>query len=537
MNISCIKKLNTFIALIVFLLLISGCTTTSNSKLTIQEVILPYYCNGIVNEIAGVKYTYLPEKSEDNYKITIKFNKELSNKNEMNLYYIQSGSPVPVLSTITSLPIGTNFDQYRISGTSIEIGYNGFDKSKPYVNPMLFSSLYLPKELMSTDGTTLGQDHSIIFSLGSFNPHEQLEQINTPLNESLTPTVILPMLSEQESLWNSHAHPLRKIGYVRNTYSPIYSNKDLSEIIDRISFGANVELTESGNGYYLVNYYVPRDLSDKKHHSNHSLSNDLDIFGSDYLIKRQGYIKAEEIGLIEPFNNQGARITVFATGNHTLNGTLELYVSYNLYGFGGSKYRLYNVQDKTEIISNDIIKKINQEQIDALEYSSYLSRSDIYGNGGTVLLDENNKEIEMDDMRNHVIMLSYLKDDRASVMKWMDIYNQDLNGSWNQSIKKSDNKYKTALDSIFETQRKINDIWYEWSGKDPQVKRETYVELFVDKFSSNDTETKKLANYFADQNISLFDSKIKFLGDEFNHTIDLSNLSTELEQSFKFPDQ
>ncbi|MBP1993749.1 hypothetical protein [Paenibacillus eucommiae] len=512
--------------------LITGCRNNSESQLAIEELILPYYCYGVVKAPQGVTITYLPENSGDSHKLTVRFNKALSEKNTMNLYYIQTGSPVPILSMEKTMPSGKRYDQYQISGNNLEIGYNGMEKGNYYVNPMTFSALYFPEEIMAEDGSVLETDLSVYFSMGAVNPHEQFEQINVVMNETLTPTLIIPTNAEQGSAWNSSGQKNREVGYVRETYSPIYSSKEMSEVVDRISFGANVELAEAGDGYYRVHYYVPRDASDEKHHSRYALSNDLDIFESEYLIKKQGYVKAAEVGLIGSFDNPGAKVSVYATGTQTMNGTLELYVSNLFYPGVGSSYRLYNVMEDTEIRSDEVIRTINDQQINALEVESYLYLNDLYGSGVRIYNDENNKSLPMEDKRNHLLLLNEFKDDQAYIMRLRDEYNGYLFESWNRSVSDYGKNRKADFDKYFASIKKMNDIWYEWSQTDPEVKRETYIKLVVDNLAATEDEKRNMAAYFADSSEPLFNSWTKFVEGGLGTMVDRAKIENELKRIF-----
>lgn len=228
---------------------------------------------------------------------------------------------------------------------------------------MKVSSLYIPSELLSSDGDQLGKDEGIYFSWGVLSPHMQCEQVNAVIEDDLTPTIILPTVSKQNSLWNEIGTKSRNIGYVIRSHAEIYSSEELIEIADKLSFGANIELIESEDGSYKVIYYVPRDIDDPKHHSKFDIQNDVDIFESEYLIKKEGYIKSDDIGIIEDFENQGCKISVFASNSQTHDETIGLYVKNELFPFCGTfngdrypKFLLYDCIDGAEIRDEEVEK-------------------------------------------------------------------------------------------------------------------------------------------------------------------------------------
>ncbi|SCY04344.1 hypothetical protein [Alkaliphilus peptidifermentans] len=512
------KKYKTYItpilSIILMVMLISGCTTIKEEdinvdrqgqveELKIEEIILPYYCGGVAYAPEGVKVIYLPESSKDNNKITVKFNKELSDENIMNLYYIQTGGIVPIISMENKLPAPRPFERYRIKDNTIEIGDNWKGN---YLPPMMFSGLFLPKELLGKDGSKLENDMALFFSLGIPSPHGQFLEINAVMEDSLTPTLVIPMYSEN-SLWNNLSNHNPKVGYVIKTSADIYNDKELTERNDEISFGANVELIEKYDDYYYVYYYLPRDIEDPKHFSYHTLQYNMNIFDSEHVIKREGYVKSDDLGLIEPFDNKGCKIIVYTTGLRTINGTLELYIGNTLYPYSGAGYRLYHVENDTEIRSDEVLNRINNIHINALELNSYLSVDGMLGDGYSGgYLDENNMSMAMEDKRQHEFILDFFKADRQYIMRMFEVYNNFIFDSWNKAASNIEGeKYKEDVDFVLESISKRNYLWYKWSEIDPELKRETYINLIIDNFAATDEEKEEIRNYFRDNEAPLIE--------------------------------
>lgn len=527
-----------FCAITVGLTSLNFTKQTISEPLAIKEIILPYFCDGVVEVPKNIKVTYLPEISENNYKITVRFNKRLSEKNDRTMAFVQVGHFAPIVSMSKELPDNIPFQRYQIKDNTIEFSSNMWEQNEYYVNPMKFSALFLNKEIMSEDGSKLDQDQALYFSLGVKSPHMQLEQINEVMKENVTPTIIIPMLSKENSLWYPNTVS-RNVGYVIKTSSKIFHDEALSECMDELSFGANVEIVEAKDNSYKVNYYIPRAYDDPKHHSKYVLSADIDIFESDYLIKKQGYIKAENIGIIEPFDNQGCKISVYATGACTEAGTLELYVRNEFYpystnGSRDSVYRLYECLDEKEVRSDEVSKKITTKQIDALEMKGYMNLYEIFDNEyGVGQYDENNQPIPMDDKRTHIIMLKYFKEDRDLAVRLTNAYYDYLFTVWDKSAGcKAGEVYKTEYHSFFENFRKLVEVYFDWNKMDPEVNRNTLVQLLIERFGSTQEEKEKIRKLFEDQDKSLQEQYFEFYDEVI--WININKIEKEISDNVKY---
>lgn len=521
------------------LISLMGCSDANNA-LYVTEVILPYYCDGVVNPPSNIKVTYLPENDKDSYKIQVKFNKELSENNIRNLYYVQMGTFFPVMSAEKESPNKIEYDRYKVNGSTIEVSNYDWNQNEYFVNPMKYSSLYIPSDIRAKDGSKLDKDFGIHFSMGISSPHMEFDYINSVMNPSLTPTIVIPMTSGENSIWSKGTKKTRNVGYVTGTYADIYSKKDMSKSIDKISFGANVELLETKDNYCKVRYYVPRALEDSKHHSKYALSPDIDIFESDYLIKKEGYIKSEDIGIIEPFKNQGCKISVFTSDAYTHDQTNELYVKNELYPYTGSflgqwypKIRIYECVEDKEINKERVRKKITNDNVDALEVSGYSYMYEVFQSdtfNGRV--DENGESLSMNDKRQHDYLVKYFKNDRETVDRLMSEYNSFLLDIWERAIGCEEGKaYKERYEYLFNGYIKLGKIWNKWSEIDPELKPSTYVKLIEDNFEPEYRE--KIEGCFKDADTDLTIGYVDFVNNILWKNINDEEVYSKLKKSFE----
>lgn len=509
------------------MLFLVGCNmmdALAGNGLELVEVVLPYSCNGVANVPRNLTVRYLPFESPDNNKIVLKFNKELSDKYASNLYFIQKNFPIPILPYGATMPLGREYHRYRITGRTLEI----VSRSAHFANPMMFSALFIPKGLMAMDGGILPNDLGLFFSLDIPSPNEEIRSVNASLPGSPA-TVIIPMYSEEGSLWCHSDYKPRRVGYIADMTATIYSDKAMTRQCDTLSLGSNVQIIKKLDHCYEVHYYVPHTPEHSRQEGTSAL--DFDVLKSTFVTKKHGYVKTDQVGIVERFTNQGVRLTVFATEAFTMNGELELYVACQFYPLGGASYRLYSLAEGSYQPCN-IPKVITSHQINALEVASYWSVYEMFGEGHRTW-DEAGTPIPLEDQRLHRVLLSEFPNDREYVTRLVDQYSDYIIRTWKTSVgRQAGMEYEGKFSRLLEDYRKLNALWYRWSETDPELSKSTYVQLMIESFGHDETARKKISDCFADPGGSMFAAINKFVKEHMWAGLLDVNVAQYVERAF-----
>lgn len=504
------KRVLFLFATLLLSLILFGCANDEKSnveQLYVTGIYVSTYNTAIESTSSDAKIYYLSENDERNFKLTIEFNKELSEDNNQYLFYMQTGSQIPIIPTDEKSDI--KFDIYKISKNMLEISYAQDEGTSAYTTPMLFTGLYIPKGFKAKDGTTLEKTFEAYFT--GYNPHTLLSGTNS-YNGSPETIVI----AEFGDKWVSMYGKKRDVGFVNNESASLYSD---TGVIDMLTISDNVEILSEEGDYYKVNVYRPLPLSDSNHHSKFILEGDIDIYDSKYLKKITGKIEKKYITTID-LTKDYACARVFSSNIQNYYELSDVFLELSTYPLGTyttmiydglGKDSTYSLPEEFETIEykplNEIV--LNEDFFDAMEILTYNSFADSFGDAWVSYVFTNEKgenySLPIDDAQNHYLIYVY-PEERTFVNECLDLHNNYISDHWKEIS--SSQKYeseKNQFNIFLDGKRKLSEIWFEWSEIDKTVNRNIYIELIKKHFSNQNGITDTLIdNYFNSEEDLLF---------------------------------
>ncbi len=494
------KKALLLFAALLFTTIFAGCKDNNElNELRVTDIYVSTYNSAIESTSSDTVIHYLSENDDRNLRLSIEFNKELSEDNGEYLFYMQTGSQIPIIPINEKSDIP--FDTYKISGNILEITYRKNERNAAYTTPMSFTGLYIPKGFKAKDGTGLEETFEIYFT--GANPHSLLVTTNS-FNGSPETIVIGEFGSKWESLYGKK----RKVGFVNNENVSLYSGTD---IIDTLTIADNVEILWEEGNFYRVNVYRPLPLNDINHHSKFTLNSTIDIFDSKHLKKITGTIEKKYVNTID-LPNDYSYACVFASDHQNYYGLSDVFVEYSIFPLGYHAIMIYDGvnADGTYLQSDEfdtiIYKKLNEivlneEFFNMMEVLSYNSFADCFGDAWIrfVYTDEDGKNYSppIDDVQNHQLLCVYPQA-REFVNECLDLHNKYILSHWgNIAAPIGFEDEKAEFDNFVDAKEKLSKIWFEWSEIDTRVKRNTYIQLIKKHFANkNGISTGIIDDYF-----------------------------------------
>ncbi len=500
------KKVLLLLLSVITLVFCVGCKAadTTEEGFYVTEMYLSTYNDAVHHTSNNAEIYYLSEEDERNNRLTVIFNKDISEDNESFLFYIQTGTEIPVVPEGWENEVG--YDIYRISGNTLEIHYS--DDRSPYYTPMLYSALYIPQGFKAKDGSTLDNPFEAYFS--GANPHSLLENV-TSYNDSEC-TLAIPAFTKG---WEPIYGKSRRVGFINFENVPVYSG---GVMVDTLTISDNVEITGEEDGFYEVNIYRPLSKGDANHHSKYTLKGASDVLESPHVNKISGKVQKEYVNLIAP-SDECSVVTVLSTNELNYYELSEVYVIHAFFPSGGSTHKIWEDSSKEralaegeEIDSIKNYKPLSEIEIDEalvenlhkISLGEYIFK---YGSGWITLGRSDGKPgmYPMETPINHFTLTRY-PEKRDTVEALHKLYISYIDTLWN----KVESEQKEKFEAYKFAMKTFSEIWYEWSRIDENVTRESYVNLVkkhfigvngitedsVDQYFMNDGELVENAGTF-----------------------------------------
>ena len=496
------KKVLLLLLSVITLVFCVGCkaTDTTEDGFYVTEIYLSTYNDAVHHTSNDAEIYYLSESDERNNRLTVVFNKDISEDNESFLFYIQTGTEIPVVPEGWENEVG--YDIYKILGNTLEIHYS--DDRSPYYTPMLYSALYIPQGFKAKDGSTLENTFEAYFS--GANPHSLLENVTS--YNGYECTLAIPAFTKG---WEPIYGKSRQVGFINFENVPVYCD-DVT--VDTLTISDNVEITGEEDGFYTVNIYRPLSKGDANYHSKYTLKGGLDVLESSHLIKISGKVQKEYVNLISP-PDEGSVVTVLSTNELNYYELSEVYVIHAFFHSGGSTHKIWEDSSKERTLAEgeeiDSIKnykplseiKIDEVLVDNLHKVSLGEYIFKYGSGWITLGRSDGKPgmYPMETPINHFTLTRY-PEKRDTVEALHKLYISYIDTLWD----KIESEQKEKFEEYKFAMKTFSEIWYEWSRIDENVTRESYINLVKKHFIGVNGITESMVDEYFGKDGELVES-------------------------------